>query len=83
MTFNRNQKIATIGYCICLVVILLVLTPNYYYGDYYFKGTLFGNFFLMQSDSVAYKKLFFELGLLSVIYFFGLIMLKENHNKRI
>lgn len=77
MTFNTNQKILTIAYCILLIVILCFLTPYYYHieSDYiWYEKVGFANFFT--TNPIAYPKLFIEIGILSIVYFLILIILK-------
>lgn len=81
MTFNKNQKIATIIYCLFIIVIPLFLTPYFfirYSGgfDNYHTEIRFGNFFSL-TDSIAYPKFFIEIAIVTVIYSLSLILLKS------
>lgn len=91
--FNQKQKIATLVYCCLLLAALLLLTPYYKYHifDFYIEGDnhlrhdavndtskeFYGNFFLLNTSQIVFEKLFFEFGLLTVIYSLSLITLKS------
>jgi hypothetical protein len=89
MTFNIPQKILTIAYCICLIVIVFFLTPYSFmvsiesphttqYSIYDHTEVRFGNFFSI-TNSIIYDKFFIEIGILSIVYLLALIVLKTKN----
>lgn len=79
MTFNKNQKILTLVYFISLIGILFFLTPYINYNRYGYGAHIrFGNFFSMTDlDYITYTKFFIEIGIVTVIYYLSLIILKN------
>ncbi len=74
MTFNKQQKIASVIYLVLLISIVLFLTPySYSYYSESIRG--FGNLFTMEKG-IVYTKLFIEIGILTVTYYLSLIILK-------
>jgi len=82
MILNKNQKRATIIYCVLLVVIFLFFTPCVYYRyngyGYEYDHDGFGDFLLIDSGRIIFTKLFFEMGLLTIICLLSLVIFKTN-----
>ena len=76
MTFNKNQKIVTIIYCIFLVLILLFLTPYAIYNRFGLDQIKFGNLFIIE-HKIVYPKLFIEIVVLTIIYCLSVLMLNK------
>ncbi len=77
MTFNKFQKILTVLYFAGLIVILLFFTPYSHYDSFFVKTSFyFGNFF-KGNDLIVYTKFFIEIGILTIIYFLSIIILKR------
>lgn len=95
MTFNNYQKLISFLYCCLLLFIFLKLTPYHHYQQYELNGIYrdsenvdtikdyYGNFFYINTPQIIFKKLYFEIGLLTVIYSLSLIILKRNKNANI
>lgn len=93
MLFNKSQRIITIFYCFLLIAIFTVFTPhyNFHINDFYRLGDdklrheaindtskeFYGNFFLLNTNQIVFKKLLFEICLLSIIYILLLFTLKS------
>jgi hypothetical protein len=79
MTFNKSQKKATVVYVLLIIIILLALTPCYHQINGYTDtdDERVANFFLVDTKRIIFKKLFFELGVLSLIYYLSLIIFKN------
>ncbi len=77
MTFNKFQKIITVLYFVGLIIILSFLTPYISVG-YKYNRFKFGNFFTINSP-IIYTKFFIEIGILTIIYFLSIIILKSKH----
>ena len=90
MHFNIYQKLSTALYCCLLLLIVMLLTPYHNYKQYWVDGAyqdyeeidilrdFYGNFFVLNTAQIIFKKLFFEIGLLTVIYSLILVMFKTN-----
>src|SRR5690348_4954724 len=95
MTLNKNQKISTIAFCCLLLLMFFLLTPyyNFHQFNYYVEGDnnlrhsavndtsqeFYGNFFLLNTSQIVFKKLYFEISILSVVYFLSLIIFKSKN----
>jgi len=79
MIFNKSQKNATVVYILLLIVITVALTPCYHQTNGYVdtNDERFANFFLVDTKRIVFKKLFFEIGFVSLIYYLSLIILKS------
>jgi hypothetical protein len=73
MTLNKNQKIATIMYCLGVIVILFALTPWYEYHDDPIK---FGTIFILPRHRIYFQLLYIELTTWSIFYLLSLMVLK-------
>lgn len=76
MQLNKNQKILTIVYACCLLAILFLITPALRYNEYGQAETAYGSVFAIAEQRIYFKKLFIEIGTLTVIYILLLLVLK-------
>lgn len=76
MDLNKSQKIATLIYCMGIIIVLFALTP---WSEDKYSAARYGTYFAVESKfRVHYKALYFELGILTFLYLMALIYFKTS-----